>query len=282
MTTWLAAGPPALGITVGADADIDRGWLVRPLRAGAGLDGPAGILQGGLASGIPAIAARLADTFGAPLTGVDARLHAPTPLERELQLALRPGDGVARHEVQLRDDDRLLVSATVELAGHEPAPQVADLTELATVPVPPQAPQEVYPVCWVCGQRSPHQHGQRLTFGYHGAAIVTPWLAEDALADVDLVVDPLVVSAVLDCPGVWAAMPSLEADGWVGCLLGGMQIRHVKDAPAYEPLRLVAIHDSTDGRKVRVRSALVDEAGVVYALAAALHVAVREVPAPAT
>jgi hypothetical protein len=267
-------------MSVGADADVTGGWLVRPFRAGAGLDGPAGILQGGLASSVPVVAARLADRFGAPLTGVDARLHAPTPLDRELQLSLRPGEGgVAHHQVQLRDGDTLLVSANVELAGHEPSARIGDLVELASVPLPRQTAQDVYPVCWVCGAAAPHPHAQRCTFGYHGDAVVTPWVAGDDLADGRSVVDPIVIGAMLDCPGVWTAMPSLLADGWAGCLLGGFHLRALRDAPTYEPLRLVARHDGTDGRKVRVRTALVDEDGVVYAVAAAIHLAVREVPA---
>lgn len=278
MTTWLPAGPTALGMTVGADADVEAGWLVRPLHVPPGLDGPAGILQGGLASTVPLVAARLADAFGAPLTAIDARLYAPTPLGRDLQLALRPGHGVANHEVELRDGATRLVTATVELAGNDPAPQVADLLELASVPMPPQQTQDGFPVCWICGQEATHPQAQRCTFGYHRGAVVLPWLAGDDLAGDEGVVDPLVVGAVLDCPGVWAAMPSLAREGWKGCVLAGFHLRMFRGAPTYEPLRVAARHDDTDGRKVRARTALVDEDGVVYAMASALHVAVAEVP----
>jgi hypothetical protein len=288
MTTWLDAGPPALGIAIGADADLDRGWLVRPLRVGAGLDGPAGILQGGLASTVATAAARTADPFGAPLTSVVARLHAPTPLERELAIALRPADGVARHEVEIRDADTRLVSATVELAGRDPVPSVPDLVELATGSLPPQQLQHTYPTCFVCGPDNPHPHALRCTFGYvRDDAVALPWLVEEALAaprdprargEFVEHVDPIVVGAALDCPGVWAATPALDAAGFAGCLLAGMEVRWYRDAPTYEPLRLVARHDELDGRKVRVRTALVDEDGTVFAVASALHIAVHEVP----
>ena len=82
------AGPEALGIELGADATVVDGWLVREFHAPHGLDGPPGVLQGGLAAGVTASIARAADRFGAPLTSVDARLHAPTPLEL---LATAPG-----------------------------------------------------------------------------------------------------------------------------------------------------------------------------------------------
>jgi hypothetical protein len=288
MTTWLDVGPPALGIAMGADADLDRGWLVRPIRVGPGLDGPPGILQGGLAATLATAAARAADPHGAPLTSVSARLHAPTPLERDLTIALRPADGVARHDVELRDADQLLVSATVELTGRDPAPAVPDLVELATGALPPQELQHTYPTCFVCGPDSPHPHALRCTFGYvRRDAVALPWLVEEALAaptvpraggEVEQHVDPIVVGAALDCPGVWAATPALGDAGFAGCLLAGMEVRWYRDAPTYEPLRLVARHDELDGRKVRVRTALADEDGAVFAVASALHIAVHEVP----
>jgi hypothetical protein len=280
MTTWLPVGPPALGMTVGADADLDGGWLVRPFRAGAHLDGPRGILQGGLATAVPTAAAQLADRHGAPLTSVTARLHAPTPLEADLQLALRPADGVARHEVQLRDGERLLVSATVELTGRDAPPDVPDLAELATGPVPELTVHDEYPDCFVCGPANPHPHAQRCGFGHVGHdAVVLPWLVEDELATPAQTIDPVLVSAILDCPGVWAATPTLTDAGFHGCLLAGMEVRWYREAPAYEVLRIGARLDQMDGRKVRVRTALLDEDGQVYAVAAALHIAVTEVPA---
>jgi hypothetical protein len=279
MTTWLPAGPPALGLTVGADADLAGGWLVRPFRTAAGLDGPAGILQGGLATAVPTVAAALADGLGAPLTSVTSRLHAPTPLDAELTLALRPGDGAGHHEVELRDGDRLLVSATVELAGRDPAPDVPDLTELGVGPVPPLVVHGEYPRCFVCGHDNTHPHALRCAFGHVGdEAVVLPWLLDGELAEPGPTIDPLLVAAVLDCPGVWAATPALTAAGYAGCLLAGMEVRWYGEAPAYEVLRIAARSDGMDGRKLRVRTALLDEDGHVYAVASALHIAVTEVP----
>lgn len=276
---WLPVGPPTLGFAIGDEADVSDGWVVRGLRTGPDLDGPEGILQGGFAASLPLLAARLADTFEAPITSIASRLHAPTPLDAELSVALRPADGTARHEVQIRDGDTLLVSAIVELAGHEPAPRAGDLLALADVPLPPPEPSDAYVHCWVCGSDPSHPHAQRLRIGRHGDGVVVPWVADEALADDRGYVDPLVVGAMLDCPGVWSAMPQLEAAGWGGCLMGGLEVRPYRDVPTYEPLRLVARLDGIDGRKVRVRTAIVDEAGTIYALGAGLHVAVAEMPA---
>lgn len=257
---------------------------MRAFHAGDGLDGPVGILQGGFASTVAVAAARLADDFGAPLTSVSSRLHAPTPLRRDLQVALRPGDGAARYEVEVRDGDRRLVTSTVELAGHEPSPHVGDLVELARLPLPDLRQQHHIPSCWMCGTGATHPLAQRMAFGFHGEGLVAPWMATDQLATTGPdggpsgAVDPLVVGAVLDCPGAWTAIFPLMEDDWAGVLLGGYELRVFRPVPIDEPLRLVGRLDRAEGRKVSVRAAVVDDEGVVHALASALHVAVREMP----
>ena len=271
----LHAGPEALGIELSADAWVEDGWLVREVTAPAGLDGPPGVLQGGFSAGVTMAIARHADRFGAPVTSIDARLHAPTPLGRTLQARVRPSEHAARYLVETRDEDRLLVSAEVELAGHEPAARAYDLLELATVPLPEAEPQHLFPGCWVCGPEPDHPHGQRIHPRYHRTGEISqPWVADDELGDDRGVVDPLVVSAVLDCPSVFACMHEVEALDMAGPLLAGYHLSFYRDAPVMEPLRTVARFDRADGRKLFARSALVDEDGVTYAVAAALQVAV--------
>jgi acyl-coenzyme A thioesterase PaaI-like protein len=278
--THVPLGPAALGIELGVDATVsDDGWLVRELTIGPGLDGPPGILQGGFSAGLCVSIARAADRFGAPLTSLDARLHAPTPLGRTLQARVRTTDTAARYRVETRDGDTLLVSGEVELAGQDEVSRVYDLLELATVPLPEPRPQDRFPTCWVCGAHPVHPHAQRLhPRPYGDGAQVVPWIPDEGLADARGHVDPLVVSAMLDCPGVWAAMPHVEAQGHTGALLAGYQLRVYRDAPVLEALRTVARMDSADGRKVRARSALVDEDGITYAVSSALHISVPEVP----
>jgi hypothetical protein len=276
----LPLGPTELGIELTADATVsDDGWLVREFTAGEGLDGPVGILQGGFAAGVLAEIARVADPHGAPLTAFEARLHAPTPLGRPLQARVRATDVVARYEVETRDGDTLLVSGEVELAGHEPAARAYDLLELATVPLPPARPQNAFPTCWVCGPHPTHPHGQRLhPRPVDDTGVSIPWVADEELGDARGVVAPLVVSAVLDCPGVWASIAHIESIGHTGCLLAGFRLTMFRDAPVMEPLRTVARMDDADGRKIRARSALVDEDGVTYAVASAFHLSVPEMP----
>jgi hypothetical protein len=281
MTTLLPAGPDDLGLELSADAIVSAdGWLVRELHAAPGLDGPPGILQGGFAAGVCVAIARAADPHGAPLTSLDARLHAPTPMGRTLQARVRATDAAARYEVETRDGDTLLVSAEVELAGHEPAARAFDLLELARVPVPPASPQDAFPTCWVCGQHPTHPLGQRLHPRYHSdEAVAIPWVAEEQLGDARGMIDPLVICAVLDCPTVWASMGHVRSLGHRGALLAGYHLTMFRDAPTMEVLRTVARFDSADGRKIRARGALVDDEGVTYAVSSAFHISVPAVPA---
>ncbi|MFP4148462.1 MAG: hypothetical protein ACLFV0_03140 [Nitriliruptoraceae bacterium] len=280
MTSQIPLGPPILGLALGADTVIEQGWLVRELSIPDGLDGPPGILQGGFAAGLLASVARAADPYGAPLTGIEARLHAPTPLARGVQARLRAADGPARTEVEVRDGAQLLVSGVVELAGHEPPPTGLDLLELARTPLPEPVPQQEYPTCVVCGPQPRHPVGQRLhpRFGPAGT-IVQPWIPSQELGTGGTV-DELLVAAVLDCPTVWAAIAELRDAGYLGALLAGFRVVHHREVPVDEPVRVVARLDGLDGRKVRARSAVVDEDGVVYAVASALHVAVTALPDP--
>lgn len=278
--TTLTLGPAGLGIELGADATVSAdGWLVRELRAAPGLDGPPGILQGGSAAGVCLGVAQAADPHGAPVTSLDARLHAPTPLDTTLQARVRATEAVARYLVELRDGERLLVSADVELAGHETSPHAYDLLALADVALPPAEPQQLFPTCWVCGAHPTHPLAQRLHPRHHGDdAVVVPWVADELLADERGMIDPLLVSAVLDCPTAWAAMGHVRSLGHVGALLVGYHLTMFRDAPTMEVLRTVARFDGAEGRTVRARSALVDDEGVTYAIASAVHVSVPEVP----
>lgn len=275
----LSAGPDGLGLTFGRDTRTsDDGWLVRGLRATPGLDGPPGVLQGGFATGLAMAAARLVDRFGAPVTSLDARLHAPTPLGRDLEVRMRPSDAAARHQVQTYDGTTLLVDAEVELAGHDPAPQVFDLMELAEVALPEPDPRELLATCWVCGHRPTHPIAQQMVPRWHDAeTVVCPWVADEELGR-DGAIDPLVVSAMLACPTAWASFGHVEERGDEVGLLASYHLRFFRDAPVMEPLRVVARCDRADGRRLHTRGALVDDDGIVYAATSALYISVAALP----
>ncbi|MEX2328092.1 MAG: hypothetical protein WD575_00060 [Nitriliruptoraceae bacterium] len=278
----LAIGPAALGITLDADASVDDdGWLERALHVPVGLDGPRGILQGGVAASLPIDVARSVDRFGAPLTKVRSRLHAPTLVGHTYRARVRAASGISCHEVEIRDADRLLISAQVELAGHATASHAHDLTDLSRMPLPEPRPQVRWSDCWVCGARSGHPRALHLYPGWRDDETVVcgwfpaPWSAREGTQ----VVDELVVSAVLDCPTAWACRDAVDAMGMDGPLLAGFDLHVLRDAPVGELLRAVARFDGADGRRLRVRGALVDEDGVAHAVAGALHVAVPDLSA---
>lgn len=271
-------GPERFDVRLGTEtARDDDGTLRRVVEPAAHLHGPRGVLQGGLAAGLLAeIARRGCDRHGAPLTTVEARLHAPTPLAQESIASCREV-GAGRFEAATHFGDTMLVSGSVELAGHHVVPHVGDLLALGRVPLPEPTPQMSFPDCVVCGPDNPD--GLHLLPGWHtDTTVVTPFLPGDDLADDRGRLDPLVVAAVLDCPTVWASLPAIRANGHAGALLGGYHLRVFADAPVMEPLRTVAIHDSAEGRKIRARSALIDEDGVVYAMVAAVHISVPTLP----
>ena len=276
----LPVGPPALGIELAADASVsDDGWLVRELSLPNDLDGPPGVLQGGFAATIPVEVARAADPHGAPLTQVETRLYAPTPLGRTIQTRVRATDLVAHYEVETWAGDTLLTRAVVELAGRELTSRAYDLVELATVPLPPAESGHPFTACWGCGSSPKHELGQRIfPRSVSQTTVSMPWVADELLAGDDLAADPLVIGAVLDCPTMFASMPYLTERGYLAGLLGGFHLRMLRDAPVYEPLRIVARMDQAEGRKIRARSGLVDEDGVTYATADAFMVAVKELP----
>lgn len=275
----LPVGPTGLGIHLGASVVEREGWLVRRVLLEPGLDGPPGVLQGGLAASIGVAMARRQDPFNAPLTGIDARLYAPTPLGRPLELALRPTEQVARYEVLTLDHGTVLVRAEVELAGHEVAPRIADLAELAAGPLPQAQEQDAFPTCFVCGPNSRHPLSPRLLPASPQPGVQRQgWIPEDALDDGSGLIDPMLIAAVLDCPCQWVAYPRLQDDGYAGGLLAGMQLRIYADTPVFEPVRIVGRLDGSEGRKHQARSALIDDDGVVHAVASTVMIGVAQIP----
>lgn len=293
----LPLGPPGLGLEVStAVRPSALGALVREAHASPALEGPPGVLQGGFASVLPALVARLADAHGAPLTALDVRLHAPTPLGRRLEVAVRP-TGVARHAVTVERDGRTLVSAEVEFAGAEPGVG-ADLVALArsrpsrTSDGGGAPDDDPHPTCFVCGHHAHHPLALHLATSPLGDdAAATGWVADETLAGTSLalvrdaaveppgVVDELVVAAVLDCASARAALPVARAAGHGGVVLGTFGLRSLAPVPVLDPVRVVARVDGRDGRRIHARAAIVDDEGAALAVVSVVHVAVPEMPA---
>jgi len=278
-SSTIAVGPPALGLAMTADATVSDGWLVRHLQVPDGLDGPKGILQGGFSTAVLIGAAQAVDPIGAPVTAVDARLHAPTPTGRTIEIAVRSTDLMAVYDVRTSYGSTTLVTGTVELAGAEPLSHVHDLAEIAGRAVPTPHPAAAFRDCWMCGSTNAHPHAQRMFPGYvDDRTVLCGWVADEVFGDDRGVVDPLLVAAALDCPTGWACAPTIEAMKTQGPLLAGYRVRYLRDIPVMEPVRIVGRLDHADGRKLSTRGALINDDGIVCAVASALQVAVDEVP----
>lgn len=281
-------GPPMLGIYASAAVEAD-GWTWWTLEAPPGLDGPPSVLQGGLVAALPVALARDIDTHGAPLFAVTTRLEAPTPLAATFAARARPGAEAGTYEVETWADGVRLATARVELTGHAPLPELADLVSLAELPPPPAAPDPTYATCFGCGSEATHPAALRVYPAWIDPEHLSiPWVAGEQLAspgrttmEGGLLLDELLVAAVLDCPTAWVSLASAREGGHAGVVLGTLHLRIAHGAAVLDPVRITAQLDAVEGRRLRSRSAMIDGDGRVLASVDAVNIAVRELPAPA-
>jgi len=272
-----ALGPAGLGLRVGAPMER-AGWTWSSLHAPQGLDGPPGVLQGGLAAGLAVELARMVDRHGAPLHALTSRLEAPTRLEAPFLGRVRPLPTAGWYEVETWQDGRRLVASTVELTGQDPLLAAADLVALADGPPPPATPDPVYPSCFVCGEGASHPLALRALPAYVGPdRLSVPWVPDERLGSGPHVAD-VVVAAALDCPSAWATIGAARDAGYRAVLLGSLRIQVAGDVEVLDPVRVTARMDAQDGRKLRARSAVVDTDGRVLAMLDGLHLAVHALP----
>jgi len=273
-------GPPVLGLRVSAPRAAD-GAVWWALDVPPDLDGPPGVLQGGLVAALPLLLAREVDPFGAPLHHLEVRLAAPTPLGARLHARAR-ALGTGAHEVELRHGDRLLARGEVDLTGADPL-AASDLVAMADGPLPVPSPSREYPTCVGCGPDATHAAALHAYPGWvTDEAVLLGWVPDPRLADPARpdAIDVAAVTAVLDCAGAWAAFRPARAAGAAAVLLGTYRFRAAAPVEPLDPVRVAARLDALEGRRARVRSAVVDTDGRVLALADATHVTVTALPEP--
>lgn len=275
-------GPPELGIRVGPPVDIDDGravWVA--LEAPPGLDGPPGVLQGGLAAALAIELARSFDRLGAPLHALSARLEAPTLLGVPFAARVASSGHAGWYDVETWQQGRRLVRATVELTGPDALTSVHDLVALATGPPPPPDPDPLYPSCFVCGMGATHPLALRTPPAYVAPdRLSVPWVPDERLVQPgqgDRIAD-LVVAAALDCPSAWATVAHARTTGRRAVLLGSVRLQVGGAVEPLDPVRVTARMDAADGRKLRARSAVVDSDGNALAVLDAVHIAVDALP----
>jgi hypothetical protein len=272
-----AVGPEGLGLRVGPPVHAD-GWTWTSLFAPPGLDGPPGVLQGGLASGLAIELARAVDPHGAPLHALTSRLEAPTWLGRPFVGRVRPAPTAGWYEVETWQEGRRLVASTVELTGQDPLLALPDLVALAAGPPPPPVPDPLYPLCFVCGEGAMHPLALRTPPAYVAPdQLSVPWVPDEGHVAGGRVSE-LIVGAALDCTSAWSTVSSAREAGYPMVVLGSMRLQVAGDVEVLDPVRVTARMDLVDGRKFRSRSAVIDTEGRALAVFEGLHIAVAALP----
>jgi hypothetical protein len=272
-----ALGPDGLGLRIGPPVSAG-GWTWCALFAPPGLDGPPGVLQGGLAAGLAVDLARTVDRSGAPLHALTSRLEAPTRLGVPFLGRARPAGSGGWFDVETWQDGRRLVASTVELTGHDPLHALPELVALAQGSAPPPSPDQHHPGCFACGDAATHPLALHLPRAFVAPdRLSIPWIPEEHLASGPRVAD-LVVAAALDCPTAWATIGTVREAGFPAALLGSLSLRVGGDVETLDPVRVTARLGTVDGRKLSARGAVVDTDGRVLAVLDALYIAVRALP----
>lgn len=225
-------------------------------------NGPPSSANGGYASGMLASALRGA---------VEASLHAPPPLDKELELIAADG------KAELKLGDQLLGTA-IEKPLELDVPALPPQFELGINPYEaPDAPGEFKPFgrCFVCGEDRERGdgmciHSKRLneTPGLVGAY----WDLGAELAGEDGFIKPEYLWSALDCPGYYSCAPGEPA------LLGRLHAEILAPLKAEGQARIIGwdMGDPTKpkGRKRLCGTAVYSADGTLVAKAAGLWITV--------
>ncbi len=287
MTDLVTTGPEILTLRWGHLTEERDGRIEREVYPERSHQEPRGYLHGGVTASLLVGAARLTDLGPGEIGSLSVSLRRPTPLGVPLVVAVEPGDdGTHRVEVQHvlptdteEDAVETTVQGTVETGGRRPAPDLADVRQLAIAPVPEPEEHELFAGCYVCGQDNPE--GIQLLPGWHTEGrVITSFFPDERYVEGQRkgTLSPIVVPALLSCPTLWACRHQLDELGLPGALLAEYEVNLHEDVNVSTALRTVGFEGEPDGEKLRGVSALVDEDGRVYATAYATWVAVEEVP----
>ncbi len=237
----------------------DPPLLAGPVRIAHRFHGPPDSGNGGYVCGL------LAARHPGP---VSVRLHAPPPLERELQLSTR-GEGT-----ELWDGETLVASARpAEVEIEVPACPDAEQTAAAAA-AGVHLDREVFPSCFVCGPRREPGDGLRIFPGpvQDRPLLAAPWTPHASLAGPDGGLAPEFLWAALDCPGGFAVMRPGET-----IVLGECAARIDARPLLGEACRVIGWSlGPAQGRRRFAGSAVFDSAGSLCAVARATWVALAE------
>ncbi|MFJ8044025.1 hypothetical protein ACIRBX_26335 [Kitasatospora sp. NPDC096147] len=225
-------------------------------------NGPATAGNGGYVCGSVAALARELGDGPAAVT-----LHAPVPVDLPLDVR-RKGS-----RLHVWHGEELIASAalsTAPIGRVDPVDPAVARTSSERFGGHTGHP---FPTCFVCGMERAAEDGLRLTPApvpglEHTAACL--WRPTAAVAGPDGTVPPEIVWSVLDCPGGWTADPTVEP-----MVLGRMWARIDRLPAVGEECVVVARQDTRNGRTMTNTSTLYDAAGLPFADASAIWVAVN-------
>jgi acyl-coenzyme A thioesterase PaaI-like protein len=221
--------------------------------------GPTGFANGGYLAGLMAQHTS---------RRVRIRLEQPIPLNTDMELQLLDDGGL-----ELKLGDALLARAVpVDFKLEAPPSPPSYVEALEASRHFSGFTSHPAPRCFVCGPERARGDGLRVFAGRWSASnlVAAPWVADASLSDGAGKVRPVFISAVLDCPGAFAARDVL-----VPMVLGEFTA-HVDRCPHIEePCVVVGWRISVSGRKYEVGTALFDEDGEVCARARATWIELR-------
>lgn len=219
------------------------------IRLPEGWNGPAASANGGVAAG--AAAAPLGGLDGRP---VSVRLHAPPPMGVGLAVVSDPDGHLAMADA---DGEMVLSSRPAD----QPLPDGLPEVDLTAVPVGAPDRTHAAPTCIVCGPD--HPRGLRMfPVPLADGVVGTRW-TPPTWALTDDVLDPLLVWAVLDCPGAFAVMGA--EDDEVFAALAGMTARIDAPVPDEQLVVLGWTLPGATGRRRPCATAVLDGRGRVLA-----------------
>jgi hypothetical protein len=254
------------------------------LRVSPRFRGPPANVNGGFAAGMLACPALQPSGHGAAVSRITVRLRAGVPVERPLDVTATAVDGTT--SLSVRDGDSELVSASVEIVrlaelgpgvpiAAPPAERAADLDDLVRTPVPQRPPwfeetgDHPIPGCFSCGPENPHGlyiYPRVVSDGRTCA----PWKPSAEFDNGDGTLATAVLTSAIDCSSgicmpVAMQRDLIDLDQFF--LLGSMDVRYLRMAPAGGAFHVAAKALRRDGRKFFGLSALVSDDGVAYAMA---------------
>ncbi|MDP8961881.1 MAG: hypothetical protein M3N32_09735 [Actinomycetota bacterium] len=288
MANLVVTGPPILGFKWDQLSREEETGFARDFYPESRHQEARGYFHGGLAAAALLDAARI--LFGPPAnpTSVSVELRRLVPLGHDLRMSVtQTGETAFRgtllhlhHPGWKADPVDIPVVGETRFAGPEPAPDIADIRELALVPVPVPQEHELFAGCFVCGQDN--TSGLQLLPGWHAdGRVVVSFHADERYTEADRKgeLSPLAVCALLSCPTLWANKHVLDETDQAGALLTDYAVRFHAGVQVGTNLRTIGIAGEPDAENLRGVSALVDNRGELFATASATWRIVDEMPA---